>query len=222
MPVDPKYLRQHYAELSDEALLEIDPSELVDVARQCFDDEIKERKLPSHQAVPRADERPATPRPPDPGDANDGNEAVGEELPGFSEDEPDWIEDATAVYSQADLPGQAPATALADARQVLDAAGIPTYVELAEMPEETSTAPKPTHVWQLMVPGELNMHATSVLQRDISNAEFEAVWKTYLENLSDKELRTADPREVLCGLFDRVERVTKAYDKEFVRRRLSS
>jgi hypothetical protein len=37
--------RQHYELLSDEALLEINPEELVDVARQCLEEEIAQRGL---------------------------------------------------------------------------------------------------------------------------------------------------------------------------------
>jgi hypothetical protein len=37
--------RQHYELLSDEALLEINPGDLVDVARQCLEEEIERRGL---------------------------------------------------------------------------------------------------------------------------------------------------------------------------------
>jgi hypothetical protein len=37
--------RQHYELLSDEALLEINPGDLVEVARQCLEDEIAQRGL---------------------------------------------------------------------------------------------------------------------------------------------------------------------------------
>jgi hypothetical protein len=58
------------------------------------------------------------------------------------------------------------------------------------------------------------------LERDIFNADFEAEWKTHLETLSDEELRAMTPQSAFCGLFDRVERVTKAYDEEIASRRL--
>jgi hypothetical protein len=69
-----------------------------------------------------------------------------------------------------------------------------------------------------MVPGDLNLRATSVLERDIFNTDFEAEWKTHLEMLSDEDVRAMDPREVFCGLFDRVERVTRSYEEEIARR----
>ena len=56
--------------------------------------------------------------------------------------------------------------------------------------------------------------------RDILNEEFEAEWKTLLETLSDEDLRGMKPEIAFCGLFDRVERVTRAYEEEMARRRL--
>jgi hypothetical protein len=73
-----------------------------------------------------------------------------------------------------------------------------------------------------MVPGKLNMRATSVLDREIFNAEFEANWKTHLEALSDEELRAMNPEVAFCGLFDRIERVNRVYEEEVARRRLNS
>jgi hypothetical protein len=58
------------------------------------------------------------------------------------------------------------------------------------------------------------------LERDIFNAEFEAEWKTHLEALSDEEHDAMTPQSAFCGLFDRVDRVTKAYDREIARRGL--
>jgi hypothetical protein len=199
MPIDLEYLRQRYASLSDEALLEIDPADLVETARKCYDDELGRRELASRRGVPRADGEP----------------------PGAG-DKPDWLEEATAVYSRADSPGLAPAPEVANARDALEAAGIPCYLDLYEIPEEKDASREPTHEWRLMAPGNLNLRATSVLERDIFNAEFEAEWKTHLETLSDEDLRAMKPKVAFCGLFDRIERVTRAYDKEIARRRLES
>jgi hypothetical protein len=104
---------------------------------------------------------------------------------------------------------------------VLEAAGIPCYLELIEITEEEKKLYQlPTHRWRLMVPANLNLRAISTLQRDIDNQEFEAVWKAQLEALSDRELLATNPEIVFCGLFDRIERVTKAYEEEVARRRL--
>jgi hypothetical protein len=145
------------------------------------------------------------------------------EQPSYAREEkpekPDWIEDASEVFARADFPGTAPAPDITSARDALEAAGIPCYLELSEIPEEEA-APKPTHLWRLMVPGHLNLHATSVLERDVFNADLEAEWRTHLETLSPEELLAMDPQVVFCGLFDRIERVTKAYDDEIARRKL--
>ena len=50
MPADPQYLRDHYASLSDEALLAIERDDLVDLAQRCYDDEVGRRKLASRTA----------------------------------------------------------------------------------------------------------------------------------------------------------------------------
>ena len=45
MQIDPEDFKRHYALLSDDALLEIDRDELVEVARPYYDAELAERKL---------------------------------------------------------------------------------------------------------------------------------------------------------------------------------
>jgi hypothetical protein len=73
-----------------------------------------------------------------------------------------------------------------------------------------------------MVPGKRNLQATSVLEREIFNQEFEADWKTHLAALSDEDFGAMHPQAVFCGLFDRIERVNRVYDEEIARRRLRS
>ena len=41
MQLDPEYLRQHYASLADDALLEVDRADLVEMARTIFDLEVR-------------------------------------------------------------------------------------------------------------------------------------------------------------------------------------
>ncbi|HTB16527.1 MAG TPA: hypothetical protein VK708_00365 [Bryobacteraceae bacterium] len=202
MPADPQYLRDHYASLSDEALLAIERDDLVDLAQRCYDDEVGRRKLASRTA------RSAT--------LEDEDEELDEEL--LSGDEPDWLNDASEVLTRADRPGSVPTDAMVEARDALEAAGIPCHIELSEIPETNDASPPPTHLWRLLVPGNLNLRATSVLERDIFNHDFEAEWQAHLEMLSDEELRGMKPEVAFCGLFDRVERVTRAYDEEIARR----
>lgn len=127
MPVDPVYLREHYASLEDEPLLANDRADLVETAQRCSDYEVGRRNLTR----------------------------------------------------------------------------VPIKAPMARY-----------------VPGGLNLQAASVLDRDIFNTEFEAEWKTHLETLSDDELHTMNPQEAFCGLFDRIERVTRAYAEEIARHRV--
>ncbi len=62
MAISVDEFRSHYQSLSDEALLEINPDELVAVARECYHDEISRRGLgaDSHEAAETSDAAPAT------------------------------------------------------------------------------------------------------------------------------------------------------------------
>jgi hypothetical protein len=86
--------------------------------------------------------------------------------------------------------------------------------------ENENAGPAITHQWRLLVPGDLNLRAASVLDRDIFNPDFEKQWRTHLEGLSDDEIRTVNPKVAFCGLFDKVERVTRVYNEEMARRRM--
>ena len=79
MPVDLEYLRQHYASLSDDALLEINRADLVEAAQKCYDHELAARRLRSAEPV---------------------------------DDKPEWLDEASEVYSRIDAPGAAPGGAL--------------------------------------------------------------------------------------------------------------
>src|ERR1700722_16930311 len=205
MAVDLRYLREHYASLSDQALREIKRADLVEGAQRCYDDELARREHARRPSIP------------DPADVTEEDAEVDAEPPD-SGDEPDWLNDASEVLSRADRPGSLPADAMVEARDALEAAGIPCHIELSEIPESNDASPPPTHLWRLLVPGNLNLRATSVLERDIFNHDFEAEWQAHLEMLSDEELRGMKPEVAFCGLFDRVERVTRAYDEEIARR----
>lgn len=195
MAVDIEYLRRHYATLSDEALLAIERTELVPEARDCYDAEVRGRDL----GEPREHAR---------GGRID------------AEVDADWLEDAIEVFSRVDHGGGDPAPDVDNARQVLEDAGIPSRVEFAPVQQEPADSRRPAHQWRVLVPGHLNLHAMSVLDRDLFNADFEAEWRTHLEMLSDEELRAMDPRDTFCGLFDRIERITRAYREEVERREL--
>ena len=222
MQIDPEYLRQHYGSLSDEGLLAIDRADLVETARMILDLEVARRKM-----VPATDKRQAhltNLRQPDllDLDAEDDEAEIYEaederEMPGI-EEKPDWQDEAVEVWSYAVGPGTPHWTA--EARDALEAAGIPCYLNLCEIPEEERNSPEQTHRWQIMVPVKLSLQATGLLERELTNPGVEANWKTHLEGLSDMELRAMNPKVAFCGLFDRIARVTRVYDEEIARRRL--
>jgi hypothetical protein len=206
MHLDTEHLRQHYASLSDEGLLAIDRGDLVEAARMIFDLEVARRKL--------------TPRRPWPFDETEEDDAEVDSEP-YGGGEPGWLADAIEVssYCVASKTAPSPDSAV-DARDALEAAGIPWYFDLSEIPPEKSLLPYGTHVWRIMVPGKLYLRAVGVLERDITNTEVEAYWKTHLEALSDEELREMTPQVAFCGLFDRIARVSRVYGEEMARRRL--
>lgn len=226
MEVDPEYLRQHYNLLSDEALLSIDRSDLVEVARKCYDAELARRELTPHGTPRKEESRPIVAQPDGSWFEEGESEGEGETESAAMGDRPEWLDDAADVYSRPAFAGADAAQDqdIVDARGALEAAGIPCYLEFSEMPEEKSIGAPMTHQWSLMVPGQLNLPATSILEREMFNQEFEAGWREYLETLSDDALSAMTPESALCGLFDRVERVTRAYNEEIARRgiRLSS
>jgi len=201
MPVDLEYLRHHYASLSDAALREINRAELVKETQKIYDDELGRREPVASRVVEPA-KTPSAPK------------------PRVEEQDPDWLEEAAEVYSRGDWAGETPAPDVARALAVLEAAGIPCYLKLVVIPPQEATPEQ--REWAVMVPGNFNLHAASVIDRDMFNAQFELDLKTHLGTLSDEELAAVTPEAAFCGLFDRVERVKRAYAEEFARRGMKS
>ena len=213
MKIDPVYLKRHYASLSDDALLALDRDDLVEAARQIYDAEITERGLDSDQPFDEMSDST--------GDDPEFETTASGDAPAADTDVPEWLEEASEVWSCVVYPGRGPAPEAADARAVLIEAGIPCHLELQEILPEETTNRELRHQWRLMVPGTLNLRATSELDREIFNEDFEAEWKAHLEGFSDAELRSMHPQVAFGGLFDKVERVTRAYNEELARRRMA-
>ena len=57
MQIDPDEFRRHYDSLSDEALLEVNRDELVEVAQQCYDLELAHRGIKRESQTPAALEK---------------------------------------------------------------------------------------------------------------------------------------------------------------------
>jgi hypothetical protein len=209
--IDPKDLRRHYASLSDEELLDLDRADLVEMARKIYDEEIARRGLDR----PQEEETPYEPAEVEhaSGESDGGDFGIDDGPP------PDWLEDAAYAYSTVMSSGVDYVSDAAEVRAALRAAGIPNYITVKPADPEPPRA-EPPSLYCVMVPGALNLHATSVVEREIFNPQSEADWRNHLEALSDEELRVLKP-EVFCGaLLDKAERLKRAYRDEIARRKL--
>jgi hypothetical protein len=190
--IDPEEFRRHYASLSDEALLDVDPGDLTEVALKCYDEELAARGLNAPEELEGYDE---------PGDAES------EEI------EEDWLAEATCACSFASHPSSPAAGDAGRAREILEANGVPSHVHFEQIDSANQQ-------YQVMVPAGLNLKAVSVLDREIFNPEAEAEWRTHFETMSDDDLGALSA-EVLCaGLLDRAKRLKRAYEDEIARRGL--
>jgi hypothetical protein len=203
---DIAYLRKHYGSLSDEALLDIDRAELTEVAQQCYDDELKERRMKARARAEVSDEE----------DKEKDEDGGGSPL--LYDEEPDWADEGACACTFLAAADGSPSGRALDAQVALQAAGIPCNLATHKPEEEPEPQRTPRDEQWVMVPGNLVMVARSVLDKELFNTEVEEVWKSYFENLSDEELREADTKQLFCGLLDRLERLTSAYDEEKARR----
>jgi hypothetical protein len=188
-------LAAHYARLSDEALLEINPDDLTETARACYERELESRNLT--------------------GAGEPGYEDAGED---DSDVDEDWLEHAACACSFNAGPGYDTAPDAARARDVLLAAGIPCQLSIVSPDRRDPNAPH-FDEYRVLVPASLNLKAMSVLDKEIFNEEMQADWKTHFADLSDEELEQLKPSVICAGLLDRVERLTRVYNEEVARRR---
>jgi len=195
-------LRQHYASLTDDELLEIERLDLTDQARSCYDSELARRGMkPQSAAAPERGEESV--------------DAAEEEANATAD--PGWLETAACVCTYG---SQGSRTAAADAENactILRSAGIPCQVtedEIEPLPE-----PPGGLEYRVMVPSAFNLKAYAVLDRDVFNEGREASWRAHLEELTDDELRALTPDILCAGLADGIARLTRAYQEEVERRK---
>jgi len=203
--IDPEDLRHYYASLPDEALLALDRAELTDAARRCYDAEVTQRDLAAEEA---------------PQDQADNGVEAGGALDLDTGDKPNWLQDAACACAFATSPGSPSATDAENAREVLQAGGIPCHIYLHKV-DPPSIDPQPHHEYRVMVPGALYLQAASVLDREIFNPKLEDEWRTHFEALSDQDLRALNSEIICAGLLDRMKRLRRVYDEEIARRRLA-
>src|ERR1022692_3246177 len=152
LAIDPIYLRRHYASLSDEGLLEVDETELVDEARRIYDEELAQRGLTGEEQTEdeEVDAEPAT---------DDEGFDMGPE--------PDWLKDADCPATFVNYPGGEAAQHAAAARAALEAAGIPVHVSSGEVGAGQEAEPPKQYEFRVMVPGRWLLEAESVLDQEI-------------------------------------------------------
>ncbi len=129
------------------------------------------------------------------------------------EPKPAWLPDAACACSFDSFPGQNAASKVDEARGILEEAGIPTYT-VAQRRDPSMLGPQPWYIYELMVPGALNLHALSVLDKEFFNPELEAEWKTHFAALSDDDFHAVNLKDLTAGFEDRIQRLTKAYNDE--------
>ena len=204
MQIDLEDLRRHYESLTDDELLEIEPSDLTPQARGCYDWEVKRRQL-------------TEPAGPSDTETDDAGTEPAETVE--TEHDADWLETAACACSYFSRPGSTSAEEADIARETLDAAGIPCQVIVAEVEQEPPDPNPPKQFeYRVMVPGALNLQATSVLDRDLFNADLEGNWKTHFEALTDEEFRALTPDVICAGWADKIARVKRLYQEERARR----
>jgi hypothetical protein len=192
-------LRQYYATLSDEMLQEIDPTDLTEIARKCYHDEVAKRAVTAEPVFLE--------------DEEDGD------IEELVEVEPDWLEHGACVCSYTAVPGSNRAPEAERARDVLLASGVPCHLSLLSPDPQNQDAPV-FDEYRVLVPESLNLKAISVLDKEIFNPELEADWRTLFATLSDEQLKALKPEVVCAGLLDRVDRLTRVYKDEIARRNL--
>lgn len=195
MKLDPNDLKRHYASLSDEGLLEINRDDLVEIAQKIYDAEIASRGLTltakeEPEDEPEYDAKPVI----------------------KTDDEPAWLGDAVCVY-HCDTGGPAPdANAV---RTAIEHAGIPCFIATFRK-DDHGTGPRLEY--DVLVPGVLALHATSIVDRDVLNGIEEENWRNHLAQLSDEEFAALDPRVFCAGFLDKAARLKRAYEDEIKRR----
>jgi hypothetical protein len=207
--IDVEGLRRHYESLSDEALLELDRSQLVEMAQKIYDEEIGRRDLDLDAEVL------GTVGPDEEGAGDDAGE-----WEAGGDGAPDWLEDAACACAFTMHPGHPDTTEVEEACAALRDARIPCHVVVNDIPAPGGGRHAAQQEYCVMVPGALNLHAASVLDRDLFNARHEADWRHHLATLTDDDLLALRPEVFTAGLRDRIVRLEKAYAAEVTRRAL--
>ena len=181
----------------------MEPNALTDVARSCYDTEMKRRGLSVVDS--NLDE------------AKGGNHEGQFEADGDAQHDAD--DESFVASTFVDVPGSSSVADAEEAYRALSAAGIPCQVRVKESePDPPGTVYFPER--QIVVPSCLALRANSVLDKAVYNPKQESEWKTHLASLTDNQLLSITVDDICSGLLDRAERLRKSYLAECGRRKL--
>ena len=121
--------------LSDEALVALDRSELVEMAQHVYDQELRNRRLAPGQG---------------------GAEATSAVRDDVSGPKPRWLEDAACAAAFPSYPGSNSVPDAENARDVLEAGGIPCYISVEKV-NEPPVDPQSKYEFRVLVPGKFNL-----------------------------------------------------------------
>ena len=221
MRIDPEDLRCHYESLSDEALLEIDGSDLTPVALGIYHEEIARRGL-RQSPKPEQEQDEEVYRRPSPVFKTGKDWDFASQLGADTDDGPPpaWLEDAACPWSAYIYPSVDYIGTGVEVQAALREAGIPNRIVVK--PPEPEPPSKPRSVYCVMVPGHLGARACSVVERTVFNRMAETEWRSQLQAYSDEELHALNPEDFWGALLDRAERLKRAYRDEIARRKMQA
>lgn len=201
MQIERADLERHYASLSDEALLEIKPEELMELAQQCHAAEVRVRGLAAKRSRDRSIAVPTEPV---------EDEAGTEE---------DWIADDADTANFVTVHTSLEHGEAADMRDALEHAGIPCTLEVS------ADAPGRRGVSRILVrvAPDLKARAETVLAERVLNPVHEETYRTFFESLDDDDLATLDLSTFVTQSKenrDLIARVRATYLEELDRREL--
>lgn len=207
MRIDRRELGRHYASLTDEALLSMNPEELTETARTIYDEEVARRGLKEEIAAVEAI------------DTSPRNLTGINDLLDGEHVEPEWLENAVCICSYVISHGSDSVERASLAQTVLQKAGIPSHLVKGKETPDDDSAPE-RDIVNVMTPVGSSLHAISILDRDLFNEEHEAEWRHHLKAFSDKDLLALDPELCCAGILDRAARMKRACAEEISRRGL--
>ncbi len=204
MQIDRRELGKHIASLSDEELLNTKREDLTKVAQRIYDLEIANRRLDRASTTKRRIE------------TTEASFSAGDYPNDGETSDPDWHQSGIVVCDIMDQPGEDAADRISKAQMALQAAGIPSHLNVKRYPQDRYNS------MEILVPVRYAMHAHGIVDRDVFNDEFETYWRNHLGLLSTEDLLALDPEIFCIGLLDKIARMKRVYAEEMTKRNLKA